>query len=146
MERIASRNFNVDYFEKEGEVWVVETQLKDNEHDIELTVELDMTSMTVTDAVIKFNRFPVKHCLLLQKKAERMIGLKVDGEFSRNAMKLFLGAEGCPNIMSLILISIPGILYFYYPYKIKTGKIEHEEFDHMIKTELKNACLAHTLL
>jgi hypothetical protein len=35
VERAANRNFSVDYFEKEGDVWVVETQLKDNEHDIE---------------------------------------------------------------------------------------------------------------
>jgi hypothetical protein len=28
---------------------------------------------------------------------------------------------------------------------IQTGKIDAEQFDHMIKTDLKNACLAHTL-
>jgi hypothetical protein len=57
-----------------------------------------------------------------------------------------MGAEGCPNIMSLLHVSIPGIIYFYYPYKIKTGEMEAAQFDHIIKAELKNACLAHTML
>ena len=146
MERAANRNFSVEYFEKGGDVWVVDTQLKDDQHDIELVVEINMTEMTILDAHIKFNRYPVEHCPLIEKKASQMIGLKVDNDFIRNAMKIFMGAEGCPNIMSLLHVSIPGIIYFYYPYRIKTGKMESVQFDEMIKTELKNACLAHALL
>lgn len=146
MIRAASRNFNVEYFEKEEEIWIVQSQLKDDEHDIELIVEIDMKEMTVTDAKIKFNRFPLEHCTLIQDKAVQLKGLKVDNYFSRNAMKVFMGPEGCPNIMSLLTISIPGIIYYYYPYKIKTGRMQPEAFDNIIKTELKNACLAHTLI
>lgn len=146
MERVANRNFSVDYFEKEEDVWVVEVQLRDDQHDIELAVEIDMTEMIVSDAKIKFNRFPIEHCSLVEDKAVQMKGLKVDNEFNRNAMKIFMGPEGCPNIMSMLSISVPGIIYFYYPHKIKTGRIEPEHFDKMIKTELKNACLAHTLI
>jgi hypothetical protein len=146
MERAANRNFSVEYFDKGGDVWVVATQLKDDQHDIELNVEIDMSEMIITDARIKFNRYPVAHCTMIEKNASQLMGLKIDNEFIRNAMGVFMGAEGCPNIMSLLHVSIPGIIYFYYPYKIKTGEMEAEQFDHIIKTELKNACLAHTML
>jgi len=146
MKRTANRDFNVEYFEKEGDIWIAKSQLRDDEHDIELEVEIDMLKMIILDAKIKFNRFPMEHCRLIEDKAKQMRGLKVDNEFIRNAMKIFMGPEGCPNIMSLLHISIPGIIYYYYPYKIRTGKMKGEEFDTIIRTELKNACIAHTLL
>ena len=55
MERTANRNFSVEYFDKGGDVWAVSTQLKDDQHDIELNVEIDMAEMIITDARIKFN-------------------------------------------------------------------------------------------
>jgi hypothetical protein len=146
MEKVTSRNYEVDYYEKEEEIWVVNTHLKDDEHDIEATVEINMSEMTVTDAKIKFNNFPLEHCFLIEDKAHQMKGLKIDNEFSRNIMKIFMGPQGCPNIMSLFNVSIPGIIYYYYPQKIRTGKMEYAQWDNMIRTELKNACLAHTLL
>jgi hypothetical protein len=149
MEKVTGRDFEVSYYEKdtgERDVWVVESHLKDDQHDIAIFVEIDMTQMTVTDANIKFNRFPMDCCPLIANKVAQMKGLKVDHEFSRNAMKIFMGPEGCPNIMSLLTISVPGIIYYYYPYKLKTGEMTYAEWDHMVRTELKNACLAHTLL
>lgn len=60
-------------------------------------------------------------------------------------MKIFMGPQGCPNIMTLLNISVPGIIYYYYPYKLKIGKMKYEQWDSMLRTELKDACLAHTL-
>lgn len=146
MERTASRNFTVEYFEKAEKVWVVSTQLKDDAHDIEMEIEIEMESMTVLEARIGFNRFPVAHCPLIEKKASLLKGLKVDGDFTRNAMKVFMGPEGCPNILSLLNISVPGILYYFYPWMIRSGKMKPEVFDGIIRGELKNACLAHSML
>jgi Protein of unknown function (DUF2889). len=146
MNKVTTRNMKVDYFEKEGETWVVDAHLSDEEHDIAIVIEIDMAQMLVTDAKIHFNRFPLNHCTLIEDKASQLIGLKVDQEFVRNAMRIFMGPHGCPNIMTLLNISIPGIIYFYYPYKIKSGEIKPEQWDNVIRTELKDACLAHTLL
>lgn len=146
MQKTADRNFTVNYYEKEETVWVVETKLNDPEHEIEMSVEIDMQEMLVTDASIRFLRFPSEYCSMIEQKGAMLKGIKVDHEFSRNAMKIFMGAEGCPNIMSLLNVSVPGILYFYYPHKIKTGAMRREEFDHMVRTELRNACLAHTMM
>jgi hypothetical protein len=146
MKKVTQRDFKVEFFEKENEVWVVETHLNDEPHEIHLTLEIDMLAMQIMDARIQFLRYPVEHCPLIEKKASCLIGLKIDHEFSRNVMKLFLGPQGCPNIMTLVNLSVPGIIYYYYPYKLKTGQIQPETWDQMVRTELKNDCLAHTLL
>jgi hypothetical protein len=83
---------------------------------------------------------------LIEDKAEQLKGLRVNQEFIRNVMKIFMGPHGCPNIMTLLNISVPGIIYYYYPYQIKTGAIQQAQWDNMVRTELKDACLAHTLL
>lgn len=145
MKKVTSRNFKVDYYEKEDTLWVVRTQLIDEVHEIEAEIEIDMAEMVVTDAKIIFRSFPIKHCSLIENNAKKLVGIKIDSEFSRNVMKIFMGPQGCPNIMTLLNISVPGIIYFYYPHRLKTGKMQPEEWDHMIRTELKEACLAHTL-
>lgn len=146
LKKITSRNFTVDYFQKEEEIWVVNSHLEDEEHDIEAFVEIDMVEKVVLDAEIIFHSCPMDYCKLIEDKAHQMGGIKVDKEFTRNVMKIFMGPEGCPNIMSLLNISVPGIIYYYYPYKIKTGKMDDKQWDNMIRTELKNDCLAHTRL
>jgi hypothetical protein len=146
MEKVTSRNFKVDYYEKEDTLWVVRTHLIDEVHEIETEIEIDMAEMVVTDARIIFRSYPIEHCPLIESNAKKLIGIKVDSEFSRNVMKIFMGPQGCPNIMTLLNISVPGIIYFYYPHRLKAGKMQPEEWDYMIRTELKEACLAHTLL
>lgn len=146
MNKVSNRTFNVDYFEKEKSVWVVESHLEDEHHNIGIVLEIDMDQMMIKDAKIKFNKFPLKHCILIEDKAEKLKGIKVNHEFIKNSMKIFMGSEGCPNIMTLLNISVPGIIYYYYPYKLKTGEMRYEQWDNMIRTELKDACLSHSML
>lgn len=145
MKLAANRNFKVNYYEKDEKTWIVESHLIDSPHDICMKIEINMECFIITDAQIKFLKCPLKQCPIIEEKAKHLIGLKIDNSLMSKAMKLFMGPEGCPNIIQLLNISVPGIIYYYYPYKIKTGKMTHEEFDTMIRTDLKNACLGHTL-
>lgn len=146
LKKVSNRNFNVDYFEKEKNIWIAESHIEDEPHSITLTLEIDMDKMIIINAKIKFNKFPMEHCTLIEDKASKLVGIKIDSDFIRNSMKIFMGPYGCPNIMLLLNISVPGIIYYYYPYKIKTGEMSHDEWNHMVKTKLKNACLSHTML
>lgn len=145
MKKITSRNFTVDYYEKEEGIWLVKTHLLDDAHEIEVNAEINMADMVITDTEILFKKQPLEQCKMVEALASRMKGIKIDHNFSKNMLSIFMGAEGCPNIMSLLTISIPGIIYYYYPYLMRTGKMKHEEWDHMMRTDLKDACLGHTL-
>ena len=145
MKLAAKRNFEVMYYEKDETTWVVESHVIDDPHDICIWVDINMNDFIVTDAKIEFKKFPMKHCALMEEQAKKLIGLKVDNTFMQNAMSKLMGPEGCPNITALLSISVPGILYYYYPYKVETGKMKKEEFQNIVDTDLKNACLGHTL-
>ncbi|MDF2987333.1 MAG: hypothetical protein K0R50_2843 [Eubacterium sp.] len=148
MKKVTERNLKVDYYEKEGEpqVWIAESYLSDEQHDITLILEIDMVQMKIIDTKIKFTRFPVSYCTMIEENAAKLNGLPIDSQFIRNAMKIFMGPCGCPNIMTLLNISVPGIIYYYYPYRIKTGEFKQEQWDTIIRTELKDACFAHVML
>lgn len=146
MKKITSRNFTVEYFEKQEAVWIVKSHLADEDHEITVEVEINLSDMVLTNAKIRFTRCPLEHCRMIESLASKMIGIKVDYNFSRNMMNLFMGAQGCPNIMSLLTISVPGIIYYYYPYLMKIGKMKYEEWDQMIRTDLKDACIGHTMV
>ena len=145
MNKVTDRKFKVNYYEKDDTTWVAESMLDDLEHEICLTVEMDMKTMVITDASIRFDRFPVEHCPMIEDKACKLIGMKVDHGFVRRAMKHFMGPKGCPNILTLLNISLPGIIYYYYPHMVRTGRMTQEAWEHMIDTKLKNACLGHTM-
>lgn len=147
MKETARRNFQVTYYEKEGDenTWIAESHLCDDPHDITVTVEINMPEMEITAAQFHFERCPMEQCRLMEEKAARLIGIKVDGNFSRNMMNVVFGPQGCPNIMTLLTIAVPGIIYYYYPHLMKEGKMTPEEFWNRMKTDHKHDCLAHSV-
>ncbi len=50
-----------------------------------------------------------------------------------------MGPEGCPNIMTLLNISVPGIMYYYYPHKMSIGEITKDQFLEILREKEKNS-------
>ena len=148
MKLATERNLNVKYFAKEegNNIWIVESHMAEEQHNITLVLEIDMDQLQIINAKIEFNRYPLTECKLIENMANKLVGLKVDRYFSQNAMKITMGPEGCPNLMTLLNISVPGIIYYYYPYKISIGEITKDQFFDILKEKEKNACLAHTMM
>jgi Protein of unknown function (DUF2889). len=146
MEPLYQRKSNVDYFEKDANTWKVVSHLTDHEHDIAAEIAISVPEMIIKDAVIKFNRYPLDECLSVEPKANQLIGISIMKEYRKSAYQLFLGPQGCPNVMNLLSSSIPGFIFIYYPHLIKTGQMKPEEWVNIIRTDLANDCLAHTLM
>lgn len=148
MKPVTERNLEVKYFEKEegNNIWIVESRMLEEQHDIVLILEIDMEQLQIIHASIGFNRYPLAECKLIEKMAGKLTGLRVDRYFSQNAMKITMGPEGCPQIMTLLNISVPGIMYYYYPYKMSLGEITKDQFFEILREKEKNACLAHTMI
>lgn len=146
MKLAAKRNFEVDYYEKDENIWVVESYLNDEPHEIKIIVEVNMEEMRIVDAKAEFSRYPLQHCIDFAESMKELIGMTIDNNFMPNAIKKLGGPYGCFNVNALLTISVPGIIYYYYPYKIKTGRMSHEQWENMMVTDLKNQCIGHTLL
>lgn len=146
MKLVCKRNLETNYYEKEESIWCVKIHLDDSQHDITAWVDVLVPDMIIVDADIKFNRYPMKHCTLIEQKAKELIGTNINEDFRKKYMALFMGPEGCPNIMTMLSASLNGMIYFYFPHLLKTGKMKPEEWDSMVRIKLKNDCLAHTMI
>jgi hypothetical protein len=145
MESVCQRSFIVNYFEKDENTWIIESHLSDTVHDIKLTLEVQVPEMIIQDAEIKFLRQPLNECLAIEQKAQSLIGANIQTEYRSKILPLFMGPEGCPNIMTLLGASTPGIPYFYYPYQIKVGRMNPDEWWSMVPNQYANDSLAHKL-
>ncbi len=146
METLYKRSFNVDYFEKDDQTWRIVSHLIDEHHDILVELDVQVPEMIICDAHIKFNRYPLQQCLAIEQKASQLIGLNIMKDYRQKVLALVLGPEGCPNLMHLLGVSVPGIAYFYYPHQLTTGKMSEETWMNQVKTNYANDCLAHTML
>jgi len=146
MHVLYQRKFNVEYFEKDEQTWRIVSHLADEHHDIIVDLDILVPDMIIRNASIKFHRYPLEQCLMIEKKAAHLIGLNIMKDYRRKVLELFMGPEGCPNLMHLLGVSVPGIAYFYYPHQLKTGKMNEDEWMDLVKTDFANDCLAHTQL
>lgn len=139
------RSFQVNYFEKDEKTWIIESHLTDTEHDIMVTLDVSVPEMVIEDAQIKFIRHPLEECLMIEEKTAQLKGVNILKDYRSKILPLFMGPEGCPNIMTLLGVSTPGFPYFYYPHQVRIGQMEPEEWWSMVRTQFADDCLAHKL-
>lgn len=145
MKNLYERNFHVDYLEKEPGIWKVVSHLVDEQHDITLELEVSVPQMIILDARIAFTRYPLPQCVFVENKSRQLVGCNITTDYRSKILPLFMGPEGCPNLMVMLGSSAPGIPYFYYPHQLKTGQMSGEEWVEKIRTDFASDCLAHTL-
>ncbi len=139
-----SRNFTVDYFEKDSNLWNLTSYLKDNTHEIKVELDISVPDMFIKNGNVDFIKYPMDGCLIIKEKIKEVIGLCLYDDFSYRIRQLFLGGSGCSNIMHLLGVSAPAIIYFYYTEQIKRGNMTHEQWWKFVSTKLPHACIAHT--
>lgn len=145
-ESFYSRNFEVKYYEMEEHIWKSISHLNDNQHDILVTVDVSVPDMIILNANVDFLNAPMKQCILIKEKMKELIGVNIFTEFNSKANELFFGEMGCPNIRLLLGISVPAIIYSYFPHQIKIGKMTEKQWWDMCKDRLANACISHSLM
>ena len=140
---VFSRDFHVDYFEKENGLWHITSHLKDHVHDILVTMDISAPDMIIKDAEIIFIRYPLEGCLKFVDKMKNLIGTNLFSDFRETLAKNFLGPEGCPNAMNLVGIAAPAFVFFYFPNLFSRGQMKPEEWVNMMHTQLAGNCIAH---
>lgn len=141
-----SRNYEVNYYEVDENIWKAVSHLKDHQHDILVTVTISVPDMIILDADVDFILAPMKQCTLIKDKMKELKGINIFTEFESKANKLFFGDMGCPNVRMLLGISVPAIIYSYFPHQIKTNNMTENEWWNICKEKLPKACICHTLM
>jgi hypothetical protein len=146
MEKIGSRRFDVDFFEKDETTWLVVTRLVDDAHDIETRVEVQVPEMTIRAADVEFARYPLDVCPRIERNVKRIVGLNLLKNYNMRSLAIFLGSKGCGSVMQILGTGLQSFVYAYYPHLVKTGKMSVAEWERFSITRLRKACLGHTLL
>jgi len=141
-----SRNYEVNYYEMEENIWRAVSHLKDYQHDIVVTVDISVPEMIILAADVDFLNAPMKQCSLINEKMKELIGINIFTEFDSKANELFFGDMVCPNVRMLLGISVPAIIYSYFPHQIKTKNMTENEWWNLCKEKLPKACICHTLM
>ncbi len=141
-----SRNFEVNYYEVEDNIWRATSHLMDYQHDIQVIVDVSVPDMIILDARIELLRYPIKDCIFIKDKIKELIGVNIISEFPSKCNELFCGEMGCGNVRMLLGISVPGVIYFYFPHQIKIGNMTENQWWDFCKEKLSNACIAHSLM
>jgi hypothetical protein len=140
---VFSRNFQVDYYEKEEKLWHITSHLKDHVHDILVTLDICAEDMIIQDAAVQFIRYPLEGCLKFVDKMKKLVGANLFEDFRARMIETMLGPEGCPNAMNLVSIAAPAFIFFYYPDQVCRGRMKHEDWWNMTHTKLAGNCIAH---
>jgi hypothetical protein len=146
MNKLYSRRFDVDFYEKDEKSWIVVSHLVDDAHDIATEVEVAVPSMDIIDAKARFDRYPIDCCPMIERNVKRIVGLNLLKNYGRRSLFIFLGSKGCGNVMQILSTGLQAFVYTYYPHLVRTGKMTVAEWEKFSVTSLRKACLGHTLL
>lgn len=146
MNKICSRRFDVDFFEKDEASWLVVSHLTDDAHDITTTVEVGVPGMRILAADVEFARYPIDVCPMIERNVKRLVGLNLLKDYNMRSLMIMLGSKGCGNVMQILNTGLQSFVYEYYPHLIRIGKMSVAEWEKFSVTRLRKACLGHTLL
>jgi hypothetical protein len=140
---IFTRNFQVDYFKKDEGLWHITSHLKDHIHDILVTVDVSVPLMVIQEAEVKFIRYPREGCIRMVDRMHKIVGANLFTDFREKLIKNFAGSEGCYNIMNLLSVAAPGLIWYYFPYLVTQGKMKPQDWQEIIQTKLAENCIAY---
>jgi hypothetical protein len=146
MNKLYSRRFDVDFYEKDEKSWVVVSHLVDDAHDITTEVEVSVPGMDIMEAKVTFARYPIDCCPMIEKNVKRIVGLNLLKNYGMRSLPIFLGSKGCGNVMQILSTGLQAFVYTYIPHLARTGRMTNAEMREFFVTNLSKACLGHTLL
>lgn len=139
---VFSRNYQVDYYEKEENFWHLVSQLKDHVHNIVVTLGITTPGMIIREADIRFVRYPQEGCVKFVEKIRVLEGANLITDFGQRITQL-MGPEGCPNAMNLVSIAAPAFPFFYFSNLVSKGRMKEKEWSDMMQANWAGNCIAH---
>ena len=129
MQKLYSRRFDVDFYEKDEGAWLVASRLVDDAHDIRTEVEVSVPELTIKAAKVQFDRYPIDVCPRIQANVDRLVGLNLVKNYNRRSLFILLGPKGCGNVLSILGTGLQAFVYTYYPHLVKTGKMSLADWE-----------------
>lgn len=137
------------FFEREVKLNVEDLQgiikinsyLKDNTHEMKVTLYVNPVSMEITDINGEMIRKPYEVCQSGLSKLERLVGLTVKSGINKKVAEIMGKTEGCVHIIELLRECFKGAIQGSLRYNLKN--IEGDQRIKMLENSLKGTCLRY---
>ena len=140
-EIIFERTFKSRLFENESGGITVESHLYDAIHDIKITLDVSLPDFVISNSHLEIAKAPGARCQELCPMIEKLNGRKIRHGFTQFVRDLYGDAEGCPNLVNMILTSVPLAINTSWMIAMKHGK-SYDDIKSVQESQMKNVCIS----
>ncbi|NLW07867.1 MAG: DUF2889 domain-containing protein [Clostridia bacterium] len=127
---------------RDDDTILVEIKLDDNHHEIELCLEIEISTLTITAARGRFIRSPFDRCADTIGLMEGLTGVKVAAGVWRTVSGRVGGPEGCTRLYELVMEALRVAMQAYF--RVRWGHLSGETRLAQMREALKDECYIYS--
>lgn len=139
---IFQRNIKSRAVLRDDDTMLVEIKLDDSHHEIELYLEIKVSTLTITAARGRFIRSPYDRCADTIVLLGGLAGLKVAAGVWRTVSQRVGGQEGCTHLYELVMEALRVTMQGYF--RVRWGHLSGEKRLAQRRQVLKDECYVYS--
>ncbi len=138
---VFKRHFENSLFENDNGGITVIAHMFDIIHDIKITLDVSLPDFIISNAILKIEKAPGGRCQELCSRMAELNGRPIKHGFTQFVRDLYGGGEGCPNIINMLLTSVPLAINTSWMISINNG-IPLDDVKTTQKSQMKDVCIS----
>ena len=134
-----NRSISVNVRSKDEKTFMVEGVFLDSQHELCLTLEVDLASYVITSADGELRRVPHSDCGQAQKLINNLVGIDLNRNVRKQVQVAVGFKDGCTHLTDLTLECVKGILQAKF--RLLHLTMQEEEIKGLAQQYLEGSCL-----
>jgi hypothetical protein len=140
-EMVFKRIFENSLYENESGGITVESHMFDVLHDIKLSLDVSLPDFVISNANLEIAKAPGERCQELCPMIAKLNGQQIKHGFTQFVHTLYGKADGCPNIVNMLLSSVPLAINTSWMIAVKHGA-SYDDIKATRKSQMKDLCIS----
>ncbi|MCP4568478.1 MAG: DUF2889 domain-containing protein [FCB group bacterium] len=142
---VFKRHFENSLYENDHGGITVIAHMFDIIHDIKITLDVSLPDFIISNANLEIAKAPGGRCQELCPRITELNGRPLKHGFTQFVRDLYAGSEGCPNIVNMLLTSVPLAINTSWMIAMKHG-LPTEDIKTTQKAQMKDVCISSKAL
>ena len=138
---IFKRSFEISLHENEKNGIAVEVRMSDVLHDMTITLDVSLPDFLISNTSLKVEKAPGESCEELCTRMAELNGRQVKHGFTQLVQDLYGQADGCPNLVNMLLSSVPLAINASWMIAMKHG-VPYEQIKRVQESQMKDICIS----
>jgi hypothetical protein len=139
-----SRDIKVEFEEYSDECLLARSHMEDIYHDITMEFIVSRSDMVIRQADVRMVRVPGAHCRDISPAIKQLEGLSITSGFNKKVSMLLKEAGGCPNLLNLIMVSVPLLVNMVSVADYHKGLIDWTGLTEITTRSLDGVCVGYS--